>query len=283
MEAGEEEKKSEILRPHPSGPPFAPSSLQGTNFQSPTFSGSWPHPLGPHNDTHTPVQTDWPKMDWPKLAKSGLAKVSLFRRIMAKLSPQLALDAGLFVLAALLKPMPPNTIWRQPPPTRMAWSLFDPQHISKRRERIGLCSVIRHISGTSYSCHAAENHAILKRIRTQSVVLLCRSRHQSLLAVVGYASVPRDTSLSELKVATRSLASALGCETTVTVIGLCAHGVLYGDNKSIVRELTVTSGIDSDTIHELLFAQSQQISSSDRPTRTTRERDECSRKGSQSR
>ena len=33
----------------------------------------------------------------------------------------------------------------------------------------------------------------------------------------------------------------------------------------IVHELAVTSGTDSDTIHELLFAQSQQISSSNRP------------------
>ena len=57
----------------------------------------------------------------------------------------------------------------QPPPTRMAWSLFRPLNtssISKSRERIGLCSVIRHVSGTSYSCHAAENRATLKRITT---------------------------------------------------------------------------------------------------------------------
>ena len=39
--------------------------------------------------------------------------------------------------------------------------------ISKRRERIGLCSVIRHVFGTSYSCYAAENHAVLERITTQ--------------------------------------------------------------------------------------------------------------------
>ena len=35
-----------------------------------------------------------------------------------------------------------------------------------------------------------------KRIVIQSVVLLCHCRHQSLLAVCGYASVPRDTSMS---------------------------------------------------------------------------------------
>ena len=89
-------------------------------------------------------------------------------------------------------------------------------------------------------------------------MLLCHCRHQSL------AFVPRDTSLSELNVAIRSLASALGCETTVTVTGLCAYGVLYSENKPIVRDLTVTSGIDRDTNHELLLAQSQQISSSSR-------------------
>ena len=119
------------------------------------------------------------------------------------------------------------------------------------RERIGLYSVIRHVSGTSYSCHAAENHAILKRITTQSAVLLCHCRHQSLLAVIGYASVPRDTSLSELDVAIRGLASALGSETTVTVIGLCAHGVLHAESKTVVHEFIVTNGIDRDTIHEL--------------------------------
>ena len=62
-------------------------------------------------------------------------------------------------------------------------------------------------------------------------MLLCHCRHQSLLAVA--ASVPLDTSLSELNVAIRSLASALGCETTVTVIGLCAHGVLYGETNPL--------------------------------------------------
>ena len=71
--------------------------------------------------------------------------------------------------------------------------------------------------------------------------------------------------MSELFVATRSLVSALGCEASVTVIGLCANGVLRGENKSIFHELAVTSGTDSDTIHELLSAQSQQISSSNRP------------------
>ena len=62
-------------------------------------------------------------------------------------------------------------------------------------------------------------------------MFLCHCRHQSLLAVV--ASVPRDTSLSELNVAIRSLASALGCETTVIVIGLSAHGVLYGETNPL--------------------------------------------------
>ena len=61
-------------------------------------------------------------------------------------------------------------------PTR-CWLLtyrpkIDPSTLPpSRRERIGLCSVIRHVSGTSYSCHAAENHAILKGNTTQSVVL----------------------------------------------------------------------------------------------------------------
>ena len=49
------------------------------------------------------------------------------------------------------------------------------------------------------------------------------------------------------------------------MIGLCAYGVFRGENKSIVHELTGTSGINRDTIHELSLAQSQQISSSNRP------------------
>ena len=35
------------------------------------------------------------------------------------------------------------------------------------------------VSGTSYSCHAVEDH-VTKRITAQFVVLLCHSRHQSL-------------------------------------------------------------------------------------------------------
>ena len=50
--------------------------------------------------------------------------------------------------------------------------------------------------------------------------------------------------MGELNVATRSLASALSCETTVTVISLCANGVLHGESKTVVRELTGTSGIN---------------------------------------
>ena len=46
--------------------------------------------------------------------------------------------------------------------------------------------------------------------------------------------------------AQRILASALGCEASATVIGLCANGVLRNERKSIVREITVTSGIDSE-------------------------------------
>ena len=95
----------------------------------------------------------------------------------------------------------------------------------------------RHVSGTSYSCHAVEDHVILTIITTQFVVLLCHCRHQSLLAVCGYASVLRDTSDE------RGLASALDCEASVTVIGLCSYGVLRGENKSsspVQVESTVT-------------------------------------------
>ena len=42
------------------------------------------------------------------------ATVGWRRRIMARLSHQLAQHAGLLVLAALLKPMPPNTMGSEP-------------------------------------------------------------------------------------------------------------------------------------------------------------------------
>ena len=63
----------------------------------------------------------------------------------------------------------------------------------------------------------------------------------------------------------RETSSPFPSETSVTVIGLCAYGALRGENKSFVHELTGTSGFHRDTIHELTLAQSQQISSSDRP------------------
>ena len=51
----------------------------------------------------------------------------------------------------------------------------------------------------------------------------------------------------------------------IRVCSLSVGTPLHGENKSIVREIAVTTGIDRDTIHELLFTQSQQISSSNRP------------------
>ena len=54
--------------------------------------------------------------------------------------------------------LPATLLTRECPPTQ---------------KRISLCSVIRHVSGTSESCHAVEDHVILKRIASQSVVLLC--------------------------------------------------------------------------------------------------------------
>ena len=74
---------------------------------------------------------------------------------------------------------------------------------------------------------------------------------KALLIVGGHVFVSRDTSLSELNVTIRSLASALGCEAGRTVTGLCAHGVLHDESKTVVHEFTVTNGIDRDTIHEL--------------------------------
>ena len=38
----------------------------GPTLPGPIFLG-WAPPFGPHHDTHTQIQMDWPKMDWPKL------------------------------------------------------------------------------------------------------------------------------------------------------------------------------------------------------------------------
>ena len=45
------------------------------------------------------------------------------------------------------------------------------------------------------------------------------------------------------------LASALGCGITATV--LRARGILFCESDGVVYELTVTTGIDSDIVHEL--------------------------------
>ena len=80
--AGEEKKARNFRLPPFGAPPFNPP---------PTFSGFGPSPFkpplspclappsGPHHDTHTHIQIDWPridwpKLDWPKVVKSGWPK-----------------------------------------------------------------------------------------------------------------------------------------------------------------------------------------------------------------
>ena len=76
-------------------------------------------------------------------------------------------------------------------------------------------------------CHMS--HTLPRRERARSSPSDKHSQRLSkaLLIVGGHVFVSRDTSLSELNVAIRSLASALGCEASITVTGLCAHGVLH--------------------------------------------------------
>ena len=71
-----------------------------------------------------------------------------------------------------------------PPPTRVTWSLFVPSILTPLASaaRNGLPFVAQHVLGTCYACYATEDHAIQKRLATQSVVpctpltthLLCR-------------------------------------------------------------------------------------------------------------
>ena len=51
--------------------------------------------------------------------------------------------------------------------------------------------------------------------------------------------------------AIRYLASALGCGITAT--GLRANGILFCESESVVNELSVSTGIDRDIVHELLL------------------------------
>ena len=66
---------------------------------------------------------------------------------------------------------------------------------------------------------------------------------RNLLAVNGHVFVSRNTSLSEFDVAVRSLARPLCCGVAVTVIGLCANGVLRGKGKSIVHDHCTESSL----------------------------------------
>ena len=58
--------------------------------------------------------------------------------------------------------------------------------------------------------------------------------------------------------ATRILTSALHC--VVTLTPLRAYVTLSGEIEAIIRELTVTGGIDCVTIHELLLGLSSDMS-----------------------
>ena len=46
----------------------------------------------------------------------------------------------------------------------------------------------------------------------------------------------------------------------VTLTGLRTHVTLFGEIEAIIRELTVTSGIDRVTIHEMLLGLSSDMS-----------------------
>ena len=58
--------------------------------------------------------------------------------------------------------------------------------------------------------------------------------------------------------------SALGCGITAT--GLRANGILFCESESVVCELTVSTGIDRDIVHELLLVQRQQIDGGEEPS-----------------
>ena len=96
------------------------------------------------------------------------------------------------------------------------------------------------------------------------------SRHQSLLLVSGHVHVSRGTFLGDAHCSTLSLASGLCCG--VTVAGLRAHGTLLVKSEAVVRELTVATRIDRDTIHKLLLAQKYMLRGDDGPVTFERTR-----------
>ena len=71
---------------------------------------------------------------------------------------------------------------------------------------------------------------------------------KDMLAVGGHVPVFR---------ATRNIASALGCDATVTDLRAC--GALLSESEGVVHELTVTAGIDHATVHELLLALRRKV------------------------
>ena len=85
-------------------------------------------------------------------------------------------------------------------------------------------------------------------------------------AVGEHDLVFRDTALSDLSGATRCHASALCCDVTVTC--LSPHGVLLCRSGGVVHELTVTTGVDRVTVHELLLARRQQVVGGEEPCTT---------------
>jgi len=94
--------------------------------------------------------------------------------------------------------------------------------------------------------------------------LLVQSRHKSLLAVNGNILKASHATLRDPRRAARSLAAA--AHSLVRVACFSADGVVLSELEGIVHEATVTSRVNLVAVHELLFAERDEIPTGDLPS-----------------
>ena len=140
-------------------------------------------------------------------------------------------------------------------------------HTSPRTEGIRSCPppftiklLVTHMKRSTHQTSAI-------KIKDWSVAMVVDTGHcrpQSSLADGGHVFVYRETSLDDPNSPAQSLTRALCCGVAKPV---SVHMAFYScTSKAVVDELSVTAGVDHVTVHELLFTQSQDISSSSRPS-----------------
>ena len=98
-------------------------------------------------------------------------------------------------------------------------------------------------------CHMSHTSPRRERVRSSPSDKHSQRLSKALLTVGGHVFVSCDTSLSD------PLCKSIPCECPWlqhNCTNLRARSILHGESKTVDHEFTVTSGIDRDTIHELL-------------------------------